>query len=471
MQRYRRSLYLCVFLGFTAGPTLAARVKVQPHLNDYDATTYDFKMPAFDKIARVRDHMLKQAGIPTKTAAEVVNFLGEGAKALKGITQEVWTDTEKPVAPKLKTFFDTENQNPKHARDGELDFSEFMKLAASLDPSWKPPRKWKPVSRPASTSDVKVVAGWLSATFGYWSKTPTGSAGYRVAQDWKKENHCDDFQNCPEFDSLCKFVALDTNKDGGLNFEEAFPALPLSEAPGSLEWAAVAALEKEDFVNLKFPNTLTESLIELSDEGVINEAKFEELGLQTTITDFIERDKRPLKKRLTKDTFTGKVKFSQMADLLPHELISEGADAGKVMGIIRGVPQAINVPSFNDIAGADTQGLTEISPSQLERWLMDEEVGNGMKNQWHWGTRKKAFASRMAKDVVRWGEGESPGGPERIGHANGRLQGPDTSFDQFTDVAPRLALFVALDDDQDGKLEFAKVQPYLLADSVAKAEA
>jgi len=476
MQCYRKSLHLCVFFGFAVGPTLAARVKVQPHINDYDARTYDFKMPAFEKVARVREHMLKQAGIPSKTGAEVVNFLGEGAKALKGITKEKWTDAEKPVAPKLKSFFDTDNQNPKYGRDGELDFSEFMKLA-TLDPSWedelakKPVRKWKPVSRPGSTSDVKVVASWLSTTFGYWSKTPTGSGGYRLAEDWKKENHCEDFQNCAIFDSLCKFVALDTNKDGGLNFEEAFPALPLSETSSGFEFANVAALEKADFENLRFPKTLTESLMELSDEGVIAEGKFEELGLQNTITEFIERDKRPLKKRQTADTFTGKVKFSQIADLFPHELVASGEDEGKVIGIIRGKPRAIDVPSFSDILGAEKgEGLTEIHPSDIERWLMDEEVGNGMVNKWHWGTRKKAFASRMAKDVVRWGEGATPGGPTRKGHANGALQGPDTRTDQFTDVAPRLALFVALDDDQDGKLEFAKVQPYLLAGSVAKME-
>merc|ERR1719343_1297580 len=92
------------------------------------------------------------------------------------------------------------------------------------------------------------------------------------------------------------------------------------------------------------------------------------------------------------------------------------------------------------------------------RWLTKK----GVKN--HGGLYKAfgayQYATEIANDVLRWGDGSIPG-VERMGNQNGRLQGASAgAHDQFSDVAPRLALFLAFHSKQ-GFVKFSEVFQYL----------
>lgn len=265
-----------------------------------DATKEDFAMPPFDSLARVRPSRLIEVGV-NKKIADDLSFLYTGSwgngtfssKAHRGVIKSTWDADDHPVANKLHAFGITR---------GALTFKEFLEYEA-FDPAWQPPQA---PSTPKSWSEDDVKK-WLSASYGYW-KIGINPKGKTLAKAFVDENSrlvvensddkCEDTAApCKLLESLSKFASLDKNHDAELTFSEAFPFLPYDEAASpQLQWNNVACLDSSDLSNLQLPSTLKDDLLKFAggESGTcILSEKFEELQLQSTIVEFVKRDKRP----------------------------------------------------------------------------------------------------------------------------------------------------------------------------------
>jgi len=175
----------------------------------------------------------------------------------------------------------------------------------------------------------------------------------------------------------------------------------------------------------------------------------------------VKRDKRPRGEN-DKEKLEGVLKFFQIADILPHEQALDDSNDFTVK--IGEVHVSIHVPTFAEVAGKNQVGILELLPKDIERWLQEEENGMEYKNKWFFWTDKFNHAKRLAQDVLRWGDGSIHGVAQRPGFTNGRLQGPvGDQKGQFEDVAPRMALFVHLDPDHDGRITFSMAHKFLLS--------
>lgn len=416
----------------------------EPEVTAFNAGQPDFNMPAFDVFARVRSKRLIEAGVQKSIAEEVVKMLATGwwyhgsfvsSHAEKGIVQHVWDGGQ--IAPKLFAFGKYSAKNGRNRADGVMDFDEFVNTP-SLNSTWinglnaaaDPPEK---------VSDYAAVAGWLADNFNYWRHF----SGKTLAKAFVK-------QRC-SFDKLVQFASLDQDQNAELSFAEAYQAMPTEPPAPQLEWSNVAVAEESDFKSLRFPSALAKSTVSLGKSGhAIESSEYTELNLQNTLNEFLKRDQRPSAEE-AKEVVTGGLKFFQIADILPTD-----TEGGNVVANVNGHTETIHVPTFQELSG-DKNGLLDLTAEEIEGWLQKEE--QGMKNSWSFKfwTDKNKHAKNMAQDVLHWGDGSIPG-VER----NGRLQGPNTQNDQFTDVAPRLALFVHLDEDHDGMIDFAAAHPYLV---------
>jgi hypothetical protein len=248
-----------------------------------------------------------------------------------------------------------------------------------------------------------------------------------------------------------------------LGIVEAQPYLPIAPviAPDipELSWDKMAMVENTDFASLGFPAHLTENVLTMSglymqdNKQGFTKAKWDELSLTSKLTDFVKRSRTPPFKDGALQSLQARLRFYQIAPAFPS---TKDHNRRNFEQQINGEVVKIHIPTVMDIAGRKEY---ELEKEDIKRWLKHEK---GMTNNWwlKW-TGFKQYASDMARDVLRWGDGSIPGLK-----ANGRIQGHKAEDgDEWTDVAPRLALFVKLNSDGDvagdGQLDFSVVHPYL----------
>jgi len=428
----------------------------------------DFQMPAYDLVARVRPQNLIEAQIPKSVANDIVKNLGDGSywngtrsshasKAERGLTKATY-DKEQ-VAPKLMVFSQYEDKNV-------IDFHKFVQMYDDkrIDADWAQPDQ--PAHGPPEYLEPKTLAKWLSDNFGYWQKFGGKRLAAAYVEEAKKAG-CENYEDCHVYDKLIAFVSLDTKHDAALKIPQAMPALG-TEAEigtdfGDLSWDKASLVEDSDFAGMGFPSRLTKNVLSMCEGDAISSRAWESLNLDSMLTEFISRSKRPSKEDGNTDVHST-LRFHQTADLLPGG--KDLDESNSFTESIAGTDQQIKVPTFDEVLGENNKGRLELGEEDIERWLLAEE--QGMKNKWLFGTDKKKYALQMAKEVLRWGDGSVPG-IDSQGFSNGKLQGSQGSHDQFADVAPRMALFIQLDSDHDGELEFTEAFQYLKAAVAEKA--
>jgi len=428
---------------------VASTLAVEPLVNNQDATKPDFVMPSFDELARVRLPRLQQLSLLQEIATEVIKVYSQDKR---GVKHSTWVDNH--VESKIRAFLAMVGAVGK----GSIDFAQFSTL--TMDPIELTDAGVMDSTTPTKMSKSDI-AKWLSKKGrDYWANF----GGAKLAKSFLRVQKCGDWQQnlaeCPHWLQLLQFIQLDKDRSGEVGFEEMamHGNLPTDLENPPMAWESVAVVGQEDIATLKFPTLLSNSIWKtVKNKESISRAEWNDLSLQSAIGEFVKRDYRPSYKGKV-EKFTGELRFFQIADVLPSSPAS-----GDFMHGIKGFETKIHVPTLDEVAGG--KGRLEVTQEEIEAWLQKEE--QAMKNKWYQraglGSDKWAHAKKMARDIMRWGNGTIPDLPAR-GADNGRLQGPAAgSKDQFSDVAPRIAVFVHLDSDHDGKIDFQAAYPYLKA--------
>lgn len=443
-------------------------------------------MPDFDDIARVRTAELERSwkdilSNPDKskdTWKEIFDQWAEGGKfngsfgaksssAAKGIVWKTW-DKQK-FAIRIPNFA----AHCKVITPDIMTLDDFAKMKKAGFASDKNLTVHDGLSEQlGDTKDAKRIQEWLQEKYGY-EKKEEGVAADLATQYLELEEGMRDIQ------TLATFATLDRpsgsffpKKDGVLKYIEAHEGLSdtKSSVATRIEWEDVARVENTDLAALGFPSDFTNDILatmtaksEEEDKGKIKKGDWDAYKLSEVLTDFIKRDK--IKEDETaKETYSGNLKFFQIADVLPGKC-KLGEDFavkfGKQPNENGAVLEATVVPPTLDQLAART-GLLSARPEEVKRWL-DEK---GYKDGWRSGIK---YSTNMANQVVKWGSGMiAIPGVKRPGPKENQLPGPDAAKnqrgvkDQYTDVACRLAAFVKFDENRKhGKLTFDKALPIL----------
>jgi hypothetical protein len=371
----------------------------------------------------------------------------KSSKAEAGIVLTTWN--EKKLGSKLAAFNKyAHSWNGKNTIDGEMDFNEFHQMlnAVEGDPDWA--EKPDAPEPPQDLKSASSISTWLKKHFGYPNHFWNSKHADRVAKEFtQKTRKPEDVQ------VLASFAKLDTSKDGVLTVVEAHPYLPIDPKGKyqAYEWDTTARIENTDFASLGFGSHLTNDVLTLSDsQKAFSKAEWESLHLKDKLTDFVKRSKLPAYRGEQQQSLESQLRFHQIATAFPS---TKDPNKRFLKQTINDEEVAIHIPTIDDVAGQKKR--LELDMEDIQRWLKHEK---GMTNSsWLKWTGFQQYASDMARDVLRWGNGSIPGN-----EANTRIQGHKAGEDdEWTDVAPRLAIFVVLDTDSDGQVDFSKVHPYL----------
>lgn len=402
--------------------------------------------PPFDELARVRASELTAELSQHLVDAVLANYGGEPS----GVPKAEWDS----IAPKMVAF---DREFPGAV---EVTYTEYLGLRQ--DPGWNFEPHWREHT-PTLTYDQDVVYKWLRSR-GY--KSLWGSAATSLSEEYLSSigivNRTRPVQI--PMDRLEAFVVLDENHDAKLSLPELMPFIDprdreTGDMPGAMEgldFSFVARVTAEDLVAVGFPVAFASTIMKTAEAESISKAKCEEFMLQETVNEFVRRDAmgppmahKSVKTLREKDDFDGSLKFYQFADALPN--LVDKIDGNRDATVeVHGKKVKVHVPTVQEVT-KKTRSV-ELSSKDIANWLIKEHgMDNGSRftglfvNKWR-------YASKLADNVVTW--------------ADGRLAGSvrDGSLDEaheWPDVAGRLTVFVHLDKDNDGKIDFAEAYPYL----------
>lgn len=409
-----------------------------------------FVMPTFDDMAHIRLEQLGR-GLEKKTASEVIKAFQNGSR---GINHSTWKDEY--LESKIQAFRSLDGA----IRSGYIEFAQFVNI---------PGIKNAATTGPGGT-DGTFPADNTSSAFTRWlshqpPKFRKSFKGTKLTENFQQVSTCSkDLRECDTFKLLLKFVQLDKDQSGTLSFLELAEHLAKDQGMKHPAWNKLAVVEAQDFDALHFPKLLTNSILQIAEMQSISRERWTEKKLHWTIASFVRRDHIPIDK-VKKEQFTGRLRFFQIADLLP-DAPGPGSDFNVA---IRGWETKIHVPSVREVAQG-AKGITQLSSNDIEAWLKKEVAGK--TNMWTLWTEKFPHAKKMADDILRWGEGSIPDLPERPGLVNNYLQaspegGASSEGDQFTSTAPRMAVFVhlAADPHHDAEIDFEDAYPYLIKEA------
>lgn len=471
----------------------------------------------FDSIARVRFPELIEKNFADAVAKAVTerSAMAIITGAASGVSKETWT-TE--FVLKLLAFDKSCKSNPPCT--GELSFKAFMALPRAdswtfeykkeyFDPTTKDLfRQLRGSGYPfADMSEIEdTYLDLYLARQGYsWHKASLAKAfieGNQGAKGVRNEeaalaNAANEMGPERKLDKLQEFTFLDTNHNGLISFAEILEYITTDEdlANDQLDFALMARVQAEDFKALKCPDILVKDIMDIAGREAIDKQWFEALTLPDVVREFVRMDKMvppatahaSLKKGdRVQDAFTGELKFYQFANALPNINGNSNGDVqvqinGEDLAIatLRGVRAAeianplvenvrmgknplvrivatlqkteavrIHVPSVQEVTGEKNR--YEIRSQELDKWLAQE---GGMSNGLVLPTNKWKYAKKLAENVVTWADGQG-------GAVNGVITAA-AGADEWSNVAGRLALFMKLDNDNDGKVTFKEAYPYL----------
>jgi len=442
------------------GLTHAARINVNKDLEPVVAAgDAAFVAPAFDELARVRAPELTGLSAPVVKQAMALACTSTFSCKPSGASKKQWDE----MVLKVITFDNIcKGAGGDVAAKGELRYKAFLQLPK--DPAWTRQQSANALQL-SDTESSEQVKEWLTKKKGYWTKWAT-----QLANDF--------YENAPSGDeklnSLENFVALDQNhgigdtRDGTLGLAEVMDYIGAGALQESLElkFPAAARVQAEDFTALGLPDLLTDSIMatagEIGSGGPgIDLTTYEKLDLQNIITEFVRLDTvvltsahESVKKNVKRtDGLNGALKFYQFADVLPNlaktmDSVTHSATV-QVQGA-DGVEKSVTVqiPTVAEVTGVEDR--KEIASKDVEGWLeRDMGIQNANAFVGLFTGNKHQYAKKLADNAIAWADGRS-------GTQNGRVAGGE-----WTDVAGRLALFVTMDTDKDGKVEFQEAYPYL----------